>query len=64
MSDYRQRVVEEKTELDDKIERLKVFMNTVGYKNLAILDRRCLYRQLRVMELYSDILDERTSAFT
>ena len=63
MGDYRHRVVSEKSELDEKIKNLQELMETDIYKGLRLLERRCLYRQVRVMELYSDILEERITSF-
>ena len=63
MGDYRQGVADEKATLDEKIKNLQELMKTDIYKGLRLLERRCLYRQVRVMELYSDILEERITTF-
>lgn len=59
---YQKRVVDEKQQLDEKIQRLKAFLNSpqpsVEYD--ALLD---LSMQLRIMEQYSCILATRISKF-
>lgn len=62
---HQQRVVDEKTELDDKLLKLKAFID--GNKIFVSLpdeEKERLVRQHRCMTEYSDILGERIIAFT
>ena len=61
--DYQQRVIVEKTELDLKIIKLAKFLNTSTYKELPETSRSLLMMQMRIMNLYSDILAMRILSF-
>ena len=51
---FQQRVIDEKIELDDKIEKLTKFINdSHTYTSLPLLDKVLLYNQKIVMEEYS-----------
>lgn len=65
MQPHQQRVVEEKTELDEKIMKLGEFvMQRFGvFDKLHIAERIRLMRQLSIMQLYSQVLEERIAAF-
>jgi hypothetical protein len=63
MLPFQERVIEEKKELDDKIEKLKQFFNTAIYQNLPKDERRRLSRQYTYMEGYSNVLKERIDNF-
>jgi hypothetical protein len=63
MEGYQVRVVEEKKDLDGKIERLRAFMWGPDFLKLPPEEQRRLRRQEMIMELYSDVLDERIGAF-
>lgn len=61
MEDYQKRVVEEKKELDVKIDKLSDFLNrTAGLPQaeVARMDRQVIY-----MGLYSEVLAERIENF-
>jgi hypothetical protein len=60
---HQQRVVEEKTALDEKIQKLQSFMATPAYLSLDWNEQRRLYRQHSAMVEYSTVLDERIGAF-
>ena len=60
---YQQRVVDEKAELDDKIEKLAKFVYGDTFTNVETDERVRLYRQLVVMKHYAKILGERIAAF-
>ena len=64
MQNFQTRVVDEKTELDEKIGKLNDFlaMNPV-YQALPNAEQARLLRQITVMREYSDILGERIAAF-
>lgn len=53
------RVVREKFELDEKIEKLASFCKTQLFQSLHPDERQRLYQQLEAMEEYSRILGER-----
>jgi hypothetical protein len=64
MEPYQERVVQEKAELDDKIDKLDYFIGKeMKYGALPAKDRRLLQLQLAAMSLYSDILTQRIAAF-
>jgi len=59
MKEYQQRVIDEKKDLDIKIERLIDFISGDVFKQLLLPEQRRLKRQKGIMELYSDVLNER-----
>lgn len=64
MTEYQERVVAEKTALDDKIAKLSAF---AGSSRLALVEEHeqlRLVRQLAIMREYSAILEERIQHFT
>ena len=63
MEDYQQRVVDEKDELDQKLDRLSVFMKGDTFKGLPSEEQSRMDRQLKAMSAYSEILAERIAAF-
>lgn len=64
MQPHQQRVVDEKTELDEKLDKLKTFIETSPvFKSLHTDERRRLGRQFDVMAEYSSILSQRIDAF-
>jgi len=64
MQPFQQRVVDEKTELDDKLQKLDAFGRTDFFQTLPPAEQGRLNRQHSVMEEYSRILGERIAAFT
>ena len=62
---HQQRVVDEKTELDEKIEKLLAFISSENkiYMGLKQGEKNRLSRQLRIMYEYSETLLERIEAF-
>lgn len=60
---HQQRVVTEKHELDEKIEKLSVFLKGDMYISLPGAEQARLNNQFRVMNDYSGILSERIAAF-
>jgi hypothetical protein len=64
MEAYQERVITEKTELDQRIEKLQAFSGSDKYADVPSEERERLFRQLHVMEQYSGILGERIAAFT
>ena len=62
---HQQRVVAEKTELDEKLSKLNAFMDGEQFRIICDSDE-CdrLVKQRHAMERYSNILGERISAFS
>jgi hypothetical protein len=59
MSDFIERIVIEKTELDDKLQKLGSFISSEKVAAVAESQKPLLTRQRAVMEEYSEILGER-----
>jgi hypothetical protein len=64
MNDWQKRVVEEKKELDARINKLSNFNKSVNYNKLSTEDQILLDSQLAAMLSYSDILNRRINTFT
>lgn len=60
---FQQRVIDEKAELDCKLEKLIPFLSSDTCHGLPFDERSRLKRQADVMKEYSSILGERISAF-
>lgn len=60
---HQQRVITEKTELDDKLSKLLAFFGSETYKALPGQDQHLLQQQSVSMEHYSEILDMRIEGF-
>jgi hypothetical protein len=64
MQPYQERVVAEKKELNEKIDKLKAFIvESPIFKTLSADEQRRLNRQYDVMVEYSSILGARIEAF-
>ena len=63
MQPHEQRVVDEQSELEDKLRRLNDFTKTSTFDLLASEDRTLLRMQLEVMRTYSSILGLRIARF-
>ena len=63
MEDYQKRVVEEKKELDEKIQKLKDFMHPTDTTKLDEVNYGLLMVQLAAMESYTDALSRRIELF-
>lgn len=63
MEPHQQRVVDEKTELDDKISRLRPFLASDKFTSLPEDEQDRMDRQLSIMVEYSEVLGERIAAF-
>ena len=59
MKDYQARTLDEKIELDDKIQKLRRFTESVLFFDLSLEESSLLSRQLQTMEQYSVILTKR-----
>ena len=61
---HQQRVINERSELFDKVEKLQVFTNgNVVFNSLPDDEQKRMVNQYYAMSLYLDILDQRISAF-
>lgn len=63
MQPHQQRVVDEKRELDEKMEKLLSFMNGNIFSSLRPVEQYQLSRQWQHMNGYSGILGERIEGF-
>ena len=63
MTDFQERVVAEKSELDEKINKLTKFTKTETYSNLEGEERVRLSGQLVAMHTYSNFLNARINSF-
>ena len=60
---HQQRVVDEKAELSEKLDKLESFEGGAVYASLSPAEQSRLTRQLLIMKLYGQVLAERISAF-
>jgi hypothetical protein len=60
---YQQRVVDEKKDLDERLERLTAFLASAEAANVPTQEQRRMNRQAMLMALLSDTLGERISNF-
>lgn len=63
MQPYEQRVIDEKSELDTKLEKLKVFIDSDMFQKLGHIEKDLLIWQAQVMCEYSTILERRIAVF-
>ena len=65
MQPYQQRVVDEKTELDEKLTKLRAFCSQVGgeFDSLPTEEKQRLTEQEGHMAAYSGVLGRRIAAF-
>jgi hypothetical protein len=63
MQDFQQRVVDEKAELSDKVDKLESFVGGSIYASLPPDEQSRLTRQHLIMQLYEQVLSERIAAF-
>jgi len=59
MSTFKERLIEEKAQLDEKIEKLDAFMQTEQFNQIDNVQISLLNCQLQVMKAYSQVLLER-----
>lgn len=59
MSNFYDRLLEEKAQLDEKIEKLECFVNSDNFKELDETNKNLLNIQLPAMKTYSNILETR-----
>ena len=63
MIEWQLRVVDEKKELDVKIQKLYEFLPSDNFKSLNAVNRHLLVEQCKKMQEYSHILGERIDLF-
>lgn len=63
MQPHQQRVVEELKELTEKLGRLSGFLAGGVFVGLPADEQRRLRRQLHIMQMYEDVLQERIEHF-
>jgi hypothetical protein len=61
MTDFKQRLLVEQSELLTKTENLKGFLSTPAFKELPVTDRVDLTEQSQHMERYLKVLDRRVT---
>lgn len=61
--EWQLRVIEEKRELDEKLEKLRAFFETEPFNTLIGDDQMLLQEQARYMDTYSAVLHSRISRF-
>lgn len=61
---HQQRVVDEKTELDDKLNKLRAFLEGKARELVDAAEFRRLRLQADAMSVYSEVLGERIAAFS
>lgn len=63
MHDFQRRVVDEKTELDNKIRKLTFFIDSEKFASVPEEERELMNEQLKCMRQYTSILTRRIEAF-
>ena len=63
MQPFQQRVVNEKAELSDKLDRLEAFASRADFSSVPPDEQARLTRQLLIMKLYEQVLSERIAEF-
>lgn len=63
MEPYQQRIVEEKTELDAKMDKLTAFIDTPSFTGLPVMQQELLVEQLHHMGNYTAVLEKRIRLF-
>jgi transcription termination factor NusB len=59
MNDFINRLIDEKQQLDEKIEKLNSFIRSENFKSIEMVQQSLLQVQLLSMETYSQCLTER-----
>ena len=59
METFKERLIQEKAELDEKIDKLSAFINGDNFVKIEAVQQSLLSVQLRAMQTYSLILVER-----
>jgi len=59
MSTFKERLIDEKQQLDEKIEKLKSFIQSENFQKIEAVQMSLLNAQMFAMSTYSQILAER-----
>jgi hypothetical protein len=59
MSTFKERLIDEKQQLDEKIEKLKSFMRSENFQKIEAVQMSLLNAQIFAMSTYRQILTER-----
>lgn len=63
MKPYQERVVAEKKDLEEKIDKLHTFISSDEWKDVDLREKDRLLRQVHHMTKYASVLGERIAAF-
>lgn len=63
MKPHEQRVISEKAELVEKLDRLTPFLQSLAFRDLRVEERHLLLRQEAIMRAYVKVLDDRIALF-
>jgi hypothetical protein len=63
MEDWQQRVIDEKTQLDERLQKLEAFINTDAASVVSVEENQRLIRQQQCMNDYAQVLQERIEAW-
>jgi hypothetical protein len=63
MTDWQQRIEDEKSQLDVKVSKLKLFIYGKSFEGLDAIDKALLKDQCNTMVKYSNILADRIARF-
>lgn len=63
LEDWQQRVVDEKKELDVKVEKITDLIMSKGYEKLPIEEKKLLLQQVMLMGAYLSVLEKRILFF-
>lgn len=61
MTTFKDRLKDEKVQLDEKIDKLEIFISGKDFRKVDPIQKSLLKSQLLVMKTYSQILTERIS---
>lgn len=59
MSDFKSRLIEEKAQLDERLEKLEAFVSTEAFQKIPAVQQSLLNIQSFAMTTYSQVLVER-----
>ena len=61
--DYQKRVIDERNEVDERLKKLTLFIQSDKFETLSVPEQRRMNRQHHIMRRYSVVLMERIEAF-
>lgn len=61
---WQERVVEERAQLNDRLEKLRAFSNGPMHAKLDLIDQHLLLNQDVAMDMYLRVLDKRIARFS